>query len=424
MMRKIQLLFSLLVIISITTQQVKTCPSTGHHLGVIIEEATPIEEVISKLKSIGIDAKYEEIRHKLASGEYVTYDAVVFMFGQWLPPDPLGKPLPADARLYIGEKSMALKVNTSISGSREPLKKALALLYKAEVISHLPNQADFLLTEGNRVPADVVRVWASEEYGHELEQLVLRCQSKGADVVLSSMTASKETIVLANIVDAELSYPLLRDVLISKGLNPHFIEPSELSDHFDAKMIIVLGGPDAYDGVGDISEFLLSSSDSNYLRSVEDSFVVYLAQPLFEGQKIFVIAGNDRYDTKRAVEVFIEDYLEDLLEKSPSLRYEFDTSYALLPKRTTVKGYPCMLFVQVLSTLRTPCYKPVVEFQIEGNKIYIEVEYVQLPVICIQVITIGDLRIYIEDLPPGEYEVNISSPEGNFIENVSIPPCG
>ncbi len=82
-----------------------------------------------------------------------------------------------------------------------------------------------------------------------------------------------------------------------------------------------------------------------------------------------------------------------------------------------------MLFVEVFSTLGSPCYKPIVEFQIEGNEIYITVEYVQLPLICIQVITTGDLRIYIENIPPGDYEVNISSPDGEFVENVTIPPC-
>ncbi len=314
------------------------CSPTGHHLGVIIDEVVSIEEIISKLKSVGVDAKYDKIQHKLTSGKYVSYDTVVFRFGQWLPPDTsTPRPLEADARLYVGEKSMVLKVNTSLSGSHEPLKKAIALLYKARVISYLQKQTEFMLTEGNRMPADAIIAWASNEYVHDLEQLVFKCQSKGADVIIPSLSTSQEIIVLANGINAELSYPLLRDELIARGLNPSLIGPSELNDHLDAKVLIVLGGPDAYDGVGNISEFLLLPSDSDYLRSESGSYIVYQAQPLFEGQKIFVIAGNDRYYTKRAVEAFLNDFLDDLLGKRPSLKYEFDTYFGLPSMKPIVR---------------------------------------------------------------------------------------
>ncbi|RLG47406.1 MAG: hypothetical protein DRN90_05050, partial [Thermoproteota archaeon] len=73
--------------------------------------------------------------------------------------------------------------------------------------------------------------------------------------------------------------------------------------------------------------------------------------------------------------------------------------------------------------LRSPCYKPVVNFQLEGNKIETKVESVELPIICIQAITTGDLRVYVENLPPGDYEVTIISPEGKITESISIPPC-
>ncbi len=423
-MRKHRLLVLLLLLMSLLTQQTSSCPPTGHHLGVIISGALSPEEVLARLQLVGINARHEVIQHKLTSGEDASFETVVFEYGQWLPTNPLtGQPIRADARLYIGKKSMALKVNTSLSGSPEPLRKAIALLYKANVIDYLPKQQDFILTEGNRVPADVVIAWAKQEFGYDVKQLILKCKSSGADVLIPFLMPSKEVVVIANNVDARLSYSVLREALALKGLNHSLIKPTEFKQHLDAEILIILGGPEAYEGVGNISEFFLSPSDSEYLKRKDSSYIVYLAQPLFEGQRIFILAGNDRFDTKRAVENFIEDFLECLLEKRPSLRYEFETNHMLPPRNVIVRGYPCMLFVEVFSTLRTPCYKPIVNFQIKMNKIEIRVEYVQLPVFCIQVITMGDLRIFIEDLLPGNYEVTIFAPEGRFLVNVSIPAC-
>ncbi|RLG51493.1 MAG: hypothetical protein DRO00_07135 [Thermoproteota archaeon] len=422
-MRKLHLLLTLLVI-TLPTQQVWMCPPTGSHIGVIINEALPLGEVLERLQLIGVSVKHEVVQHRLISGEYASFETVVFDLGFWLPSDPItGQALRADARLYIGNGSMALKVNTTLLGSPEPLKRALALLYNAEVISYLPKQRDFMKTEGNRVPADVVVAWAKQELGLELEQLVLKCHPSGTDLMVPSLMTSDEVVVLANGVDAGISYPILRETLVSKGLNPSLIGPDEFRQHLNAWILIVLGGPEAYEGVGNISDFLLQPSDSEYLRKERGSYLVYSAQPLFGGQKIFVLAGNDRYGTKKAVEVFIEEFLDKLLEQGPSPRYEFETTHMTFAREPVIKGYPCMLFVEVFSTLRTPCYKPVVNFQLEGNKIEIKVEFVQLPIICIQAITTGDLRVYVENLPPGDYEVTIISPEGKITESISIPPC-
>ncbi|RLE68462.1 MAG: hypothetical protein DRJ43_05570, partial [Thermoprotei archaeon] len=64
-----------------------------------------------------------------------------------------------------------------------------------------------------------------------------------------------------------------------------------------------------------------------------------------------------------------------------------------------------------------------VTFELNGNEIYVKVDFVELPVTCIQVITTGDVRIYISQVPPGEYDVRISTPGGEFMERVSVPPC-
>ena len=416
-MRKVALLMLLLI----PTQEILACPPTGHHLGVIIRGSLPVSEVITRLQGIGISAKHQVVRHSLTSGGYASFDTVVFSFGQWLPSEALAaQPIEADARLYIGKRSMALKVNTSLSGSFEPIRRALALLYKAGVIDYLPEERDYVLTEGNVIPADVVVMWARREYGYELEQLVLRCRSKGAEVMVSSTRAKEEVVVLANSVDAELSYPALRDALMEEGFNPKLVGPEEFREHMDAELIIVLGGPEAYEGVGNLSKFLLPSSDSDYLIMVEDSYVVYMAQPLFEGQLIFVLAGHDRYGTRQAVKAFIEGPLKEI--RGPVLRYEFSTTHAI-PARNVVRGYPCMVFIEVFSTLPTPCYKALVTFELNGNEIYVKVDFVELPVTCIQVITTGDVRIYISQVPPGEYDVRISTPDGEFMERVSVPPC-
>jgi len=407
------------------------CPPTGSHIGVIIDEVLDVNDILDKLSSLNVEARYESLSYQLKDGGSYTFNTVVFNLGCWFPLNPSeGGSIKADARLYVGEKSMALKVNTSISGSSEPLKRALVILLRAGIISHLPEQDEFILTEGNVVPPDVIVLWAKEEYNIELKQEVMRCKVSGAEVTVPSLESSSKVVVLANSIDAELSYPTLRDALINLGYEPMLIGPEEFQHYVDARFIFVLGGPDAYEGVGNISEFIIPLADSSYLRSVKDSYIKYLASPLFKGQKIIVLAGYDRYATKRAVKEFIELDMDKTVRDGAFLTYEFSANRGLVPdkpptgkKAPVVVEYPCLLFIELFSTLPTPCYKPEVSFQIQEGRIDVIVNYVRLPVVCIEVIALGDLRIFIHDIPPGNYELHIVTPQGEFKKGVSIPSC-
>ncbi len=423
-MSRLKFLFAVFISASIAlTQFVWACPPTGHHLGVILKGSMPSKEVLQKLRQIGIDARTQLIRYRLSSGNYVFFETVLFKFGDWLPSKPTEEYVDANARLYLGERNMVLKVNTSLHRSTDPLKKAIALLYLAGVIDYFPNPSKFVLTEGNKIPADVVVEWAEMEYGYQLEQLILRCRSPGRDVISPSLSSSQDVVVVANKVDEEVSYPTLKEGLSSRGLSPTLIGPELLRKYLNAKFLIILGGPDAYDGVGNISSFFLQPHDSAYLRSMKGSYIVYMSHPTFKGQRVFVLAGNDRYGTKKAVETFVKDLLDDAVGNSPLCWYEFSTTQAYFAEDLEIKEYPCSLFIRLLSTLPNPCYKPLIEFEVEGKRIEVTVKFVQLPVFCIQVISTGDLRIYMENLLPGEYELIISAPQGRYETKVKIPAC-
>ncbi len=78
-------------------------------------------------------------------------------------------------------------------------------------------------------------------------------------------------------------------------------ESIEPADHFNKEMaskevteIIVLGGLDAYEGVGSISSSFLNQEDQRYLRSVKGASLVRKFTKSSRGmeKEVIVIAGN------------------------------------------------------------------------------------------------------------------------------------
>lgn len=66
------------------------------------------------------------------------------------------------------------------------------------------------------------------------------------------------------------------------------------------KVIVILGGPDAYEGVGEIVSKLLSPEEQRYIRS-EGARMTYSKRDLWrKGQQVFIFAGSNRNETRKA----------------------------------------------------------------------------------------------------------------------------
>jgi hypothetical protein len=114
--------------------------------------------------------------------------------------------------------------------------------------------------------------------------------------------AGQKAVIISNQADLPAAN-YIKQLLSSAGISVTILHASDFeSAKGTADAIIVLGGPDAYEGVGQISRKYLSSDDQQYLRSTKGSSVVRKFSD--SGKEIIIIAGNTRSETKLSSEVY------------------------------------------------------------------------------------------------------------------------
>ena len=120
--------------------------------------------------------------------------------------------------------------------------------------------------------------------------------------VTHSITVEKlKVFILSNAIDWGLQGEALKVFLESNRIDAQRIFPSNFDSYKNEAIIIILGGPDAYSGVGYIVTQVLDGSSINYLRT-EGAYNVFLERDIFTAkQLIIVMAGNDRDLTAKTV---------------------------------------------------------------------------------------------------------------------------
>ncbi len=116
------------------------------------------------------------------------------------------------------------------------------------------------------------------------------------EVVLKS---NSELVVLGNSVDMGLAHDFLEE-LRHLGFSVMSLHPSEFSTQRMASLILILGGPDAYEGTGGIVKSLLNSSITSAVRKEGASFLLELRDVWREGQTVLIAMGSDRNSTRDA----------------------------------------------------------------------------------------------------------------------------
>ncbi len=396
-----------------------SCPPTGSHIGVVLREHISVEDAVNRLRAVGVDAWESTIVHRTVDGGEVEFKTVVFRLGIWLPAGPMTPlPIEATARIYPGINYSALKTNTTLEGSEKPLECALGLLLKAGIIHLPPDPSSYMVTEGNFMPADAVIKWAKLEQGVDLEQMGFRCGPSHANIMVNGFDAKDEIGVVANSIDRGLSLPVIEEILRERGLTYRLYTMENFTEGIDSKVLIVLGGPLAYQDIGVLSRFLLPPSISGALETDSNYKVYYNPPGMFRGQVILVIAGHDRYATRSAVEDaistgFLPVLIDSALEGGMIWSYQYSCSCMFKPPGVKVEGSNGSLYISHTVETPDPCYTPRISLTLEDKRLVVEIELYSLNVECIQCIGCAMTTIEVLNLKPGDYEVIINGESYN-----------
>jgi thioredoxin 1 len=121
-------------------------------------------------------------------------------------------------------------------------------------------------------------------------------------VIFLLSLAPPKIVVVSNSIDHS---PELIEFL-QKEFEVISIAPEEFSSYQNYEYFVVLGGPDAPEGTGDIVENVLSWQEKRYLRSTKEYDMFIRVK---DGKTYFVLAGADREQTELAVTEFKDDVL-------------------------------------------------------------------------------------------------------------------
>jgi len=115
--------------------------------------------------------------------------------------------------------------------------------------------------------------------------------------------------VVANRIDLPLNMQVVKQGLYK--FRVRFTTPEAL-DKLESR-ILILGGPAAYEGVGELVKQLLTEEEQQRIWEAEETGVIIAKRAVwYEKQVIVVAAGRDRWATQRAVKELIAQIAEEL----------------------------------------------------------------------------------------------------------------
>ncbi len=118
---------------------------------------------------------------------------------------------------------------------------------------------------------------------------------------LLEATSKRKTVIFANSIDFANAVDFF-DFLKNKGHEVITPSTTVLENYKKEKFIIILGGPDAPEGVGEVVRQVLSEDEQKFLRQKGNRKMFVKTNVWTQGQVVFVIAGSDRTETKKAHE--------------------------------------------------------------------------------------------------------------------------
>ncbi|MCS4541398.1 MAG: hypothetical protein HY929_03600 [Euryarchaeota archaeon] len=147
--------------------------------------------------------------------------------------------------------------------------------------------------------------------------------------------AAPKIVVISNLIDYNMALDFF-GFLRNQGIDVIRITAADFPNYQTEKFIIILGGPDAYNGTGDIVRQALFSDEQNYLRTRGNRKMYVKTNVWVTGQVIIILAGSDRDQTKRT---HIENRkVVAMRAKGPESVNDFVIARDELPSGITMEG--------------------------------------------------------------------------------------
>jgi len=141
-------------------------------------------------------------------------------------------------------------------------------------------------------------------------------------LIIPIVMAKSTVAVFANSIDKPNAENLF-GFLKNRGHNITYANSSNFDSYKETNFIVMLGGPDAPEGIGPIVRSLLTQEEQEHLREKTGNRKKYVRTNQWrKGQVIFILAGNNRHDTRKATEDYqteLGDEIKEEEEKQPNL---------------------------------------------------------------------------------------------------------
>lgn len=139
-----------------------------------------------------------------------------------------------------------------------------------------------------------------------------RPYGEGVDLGAYEVTSAQITLI-TNTVDYELADEFI-NFLDKNNVHINAISAEDFPEHQEDKIIVILGGPDAYVGVGYIVQIALDPNEITLLRKEGNSAMFIKTNTWKDDQLILILAGNDRDLTQKASLENKEEVLSQIKE--------------------------------------------------------------------------------------------------------------
>ena len=106
-------------------------------------------------------------------------------------------------------------------------------------------------------------------------------------------------VVLANSIDYELASDFF-GFLENRGIETVHATADDFDQYKGEKFIVILGGPEAPEGVGDLVRGVLVGSEQEPIREEGARKMIVKRDRWAMGQRITILAGPDRHHTRAA----------------------------------------------------------------------------------------------------------------------------
>jgi len=161
------------------------------------------------------------------------------------------------------------------------------------------------------------------EAGGELELLALRDLIEWASNFepIKTFAPIVQITILSNDIDWNIKGQYIKEHFEKLGAMVTRVKPDEFEAYKKNNIIIILGGPKAYDGVGEYVKQVLDENEQE--KVINGKQGIFIKRDVWErGQIVIVLAGKDRYQTGEKVLTYSEGVNEDYV----NLLAEFLTS--------------------------------------------------------------------------------------------------